>query len=73
MGSWDHVAPPLRDKWGPGTRVPLIAIGEMVKPHFVDHTPYDFGSILRLISLRFGTEPVNQTDGAATPMIGFLQ
>ena len=72
-GAWDHVAPPVRDRWGPGTRVPLIAIGDMVKPHYVDHTPYDFGSILRLISLRFGTEPVNQTDGAATPMTGFLQ
>ncbi len=72
-GAWDHVAPPRRDQWGPGTRVPLIAIGPMVKPGYVDHTSYDFGSILRLISLRFGTEPVNQTDGTATPMIGFLQ
>ncbi|NDB69072.1 MAG: acid phosphatase [Methylocystaceae bacterium] len=72
-GSWDHVAPPIRDKWGPGTRVPLIAIGDMVKQNYVDHTAYDFGSILRLISLRFGTEPVNQTDGAATPMTGFLK
>jgi len=26
-GQWDHVAPPRRDKWGPGTRVPLIAVG----------------------------------------------
>ena len=72
-GAWDHVAPPQRDHWGPGTRVPLVAIGPMVKPAYIDHTPYDFGSILRLISLRFGTEPVNQTDGTATPMIGFLQ
>ena len=72
-GAWDHVAPPLRDKWGPGTRVPLLAIGPMVKPHFIDHTSYDFGSILRTITLRFGAEPVNQTDGAATPMTNLLQ
>jgi phospholipase C len=72
-GAWDHVAPPQRDAWGPGTRVPLIAIGPMVKTGFVDHTFYDFGSILKLISLRFGTEPVNQTDGTAIAMTGFLQ
>ena len=24
-GAWDHVAPPRRDRWGPGTRIPLIA------------------------------------------------
>ena len=72
-GQWDHVAPPRRDKWGPGTRVPLLVIGPMVKPGFVDHTAYDHGSILKLISLRFGTQPVNAIDGAATPMTGMLR
>lgn len=72
-GEYDHVAPPIRDHWGPGTRIPLIAIGEMVKRGFIDHTVYDFGSILRTIELRFGAEPVNQVDGAATPMVNLLQ
>ena len=72
-GSWDHVAPPRRDRWGPGTRVPLLAIGKMVKKGFIDHTVYDFGSILRTITLRFGAEPVNQVDGVATPMINLLE
>jgi len=72
-GAWDHVAPPKRDPWGPGTRVPLLAIGPMVKKGFIDHTSYDFGSILRTIEIRFGAEPVNQTDGTATPMTNLLQ
>jgi acid phosphatase len=72
-GSWDHVAPPKRDAWGPGTRVPLLAIGPMVKQGFIDHTSYDFGSILRTITLRFGAEPVNQVDGVATPMVNLLR
>lgn len=72
-GQWDHVPPPHRDEWGPGTRVPLLLIGPMVKRHFVDHTPYDFGSILRTIELRFGADPLNERDGQATPMTAALQ
>ena len=72
-GQWDHVPPPHRDAWGPGTRVPLLAIGPTVKRHFIDHTQYDFGSILRTIELTFGAEPVNARDGNATPMTNFLE
>ena len=72
-GSWDHVAPPRRDKWGPGTRVPLVAIGPTVKTGYVDRTPYDFGSILKTIEVRFGVEAVNEIDGNAYPMRGLLK
>jgi phospholipase C len=72
-GQWDHVAPPRRDKWGPGTRIPLIAVGPTVKRGNVDHTPYDFGSILRTIEVRFGVEPVNDADANAYPMRNVLQ
>jgi phospholipase C len=72
-GQWDHVAPPRRDKWGPGTRVPLIAVGPTVKRGYVDHTPYDFGSILRTIELRFALEPLNEADGNAYPMRNVLR
>jgi phospholipase C len=72
-GEWDHVAPPIRDPWGPGTRIPLVAIGPTVKPHFIDHTTYDFGSILRTIELTFGAEPVNERDGTANPMTNLLE
>ena len=72
-GFWDHVAPPRRDRWGPGTRIPTIAIGPMVKRGHVDHTPYDHGSILRTIQLRFTVAPVNEVDANAYPMTNVLQ
>lgn len=64
-GFWDHVAPPVRDEWGPGTRIPLIAIGPGVRRSFVDRTPYDFGSILRTIEERFDLQPLNDRDATA--------
>lgn len=72
-GQWDHVPPPRRDRWGPGTRVPLIALGPTVKRAFVDHTPYDFGSILRTIEVRFDVEALDDADANAYPMRNLLQ
>ena len=72
-GYWDHVAPPKRDRWGPGSRVPMIAIGNMVRRGFIDHTQYDFGSILRTIQLRWRVAPVNDIDARATPLWNLLQ
>ncbi len=53
-GFWDHVAPPKGDRWGPGSRIPAIIISPFAKRGFVDHTPLDTTSILRLITRRFG-------------------
>ncbi len=52
-GIWDHVAPPKGDRWGPGSRIPAIIVSPFAKRGFVDHTPYDTTSILRLITRRF--------------------
>ncbi len=57
-GFWDHVAPPAGGRWGPGTRIPTIVISPHAKRGFVDHTAYDTTSILKLITLRFGLEPL---------------
>jgi acid phosphatase len=57
-GFWDHVPPPATDRWGPGTRIPAILIGPMVKKGYIDHTLYDTTSILKLITRRFGLEPL---------------
>jgi acid phosphatase len=57
-GFWDHVAPPAGDRWGPGTRVPTLIISPLAKRAFIDHTPYDTTSILKLITVRFGLEPL---------------
>ena len=68
-GQWDHVSPPKAEKLGPGTRIPALIISPYSKMGTVDHTQYDTGSILRLISRRFGLAPlpgVTARDAALT-------
>jgi acid phosphatase len=57
-GFWDHVPPPAGDRWGPGTRVPTLIVSPRAKRGFIDHTPYDTTSIIKLITRRFGLEPL---------------
>ncbi len=64
-GFWDHVPPPVADRWGPGTRVPAIILGGRAKTAgpdgsrgFVDHTVYDTTAILWLIDKTFGLAPL---------------
>jgi len=52
-GAWDHVSPPQGDLLGPGSRIPALIISPFAKRGTVDHTPYDTGSVLRLITRRF--------------------
>jgi phospholipase C len=52
-GIWDHVAPPKGDRWGPSIRIPAIIVSPFAKRGFVDHTPNDTTSILRLITKRY--------------------
>jgi len=61
-GYWDHVAPPSGpgwgDRWGPGTRVPAIVVSPFAKRGYVDKTPYDTTSVIKLVTKRFGLEPL---------------
>jgi acid phosphatase len=52
-GFWDHVAPPKGDLLGPGTRIPALIVSPFAKRHFIDHTQYDTGSILRFLVHRY--------------------
>jgi len=52
-GFWDHVAPPKADRWGPGNRIPTLIVSPYAKKGFVDHTPYDTTSVLRLMTARY--------------------
>ncbi|MEP6795793.1 MAG: alkaline phosphatase family protein [Saprospiraceae bacterium] len=61
-GLWDHVAPPVIDKWGPGTRVPGIIISPFAKKGFIDHTQYETMSILRLIEKRWKLKSLTSRD-----------
>lgn len=64
-GFWDHVGPPKKDRWGPGTRVPTLIISPFAKRGYVDHTEYDTTSILKLIETRFGLKPLSERDANA--------
>ena len=67
-GFWDHVAPPVIDAWGPGTRVPAIIISPFAKTSFVDHTQYETVSILSFIEQRWGLSPLSTRDKNANPL-----
>jgi len=61
-GFWDHMPPPQgpgwSDRWGPGTRIPAIIVSPFARRGQVDRTIYDTTSILKLITRRFGLEPL---------------
>jgi acid phosphatase len=61
-GYWDHVPPPAGpgwgDRWGPGTRIPTLIVSPFARRGYVDHTAYDTTSVLKLITRRFGLEPL---------------
>jgi phospholipase C len=64
-GAWDHVAPPVVDRWGPGTRVPTVIVSPWARHGYVDHTVYDTTSVLKLIETRWQLEPLGTRDAAA--------
>ncbi|WGQ10561.1 acid phosphatase [Pedobacter gandavensis] len=66
-GFFDHVAPPVIDRWGPGSRIPAILIGPFAKKGFVDHTQYETVSILSFIEQRWGIKPLAERDKNANP------
>lgn len=57
-GWWDHVSPPLGDRWGPGTRVPALVISPHARRGRVDHTIYDTNSILRFVTRLHQLDPL---------------
>jgi acid phosphatase len=71
-GRWDHVAPPVVDRWGPGTRVPTIVISPLARKGYVDHTQYDTTSILKLIETRWDLAPLSTRDASAGNLLNAL-
>jgi acid phosphatase len=67
-GFWDHVPPPVVDRWGPGTRVPTLVISPRARRHFVDHESYDTTSILATIERRYGLDPLTSRDEEANDL-----
>jgi acid phosphatase len=68
-GGWyDHVPPPVIDRWGPGARVPLLVISPYAKKQFVDHTQYDTTSLLKFIETRWNLQPLATRDAATNDL-----
>ncbi|MFY9719655.1 MAG: alkaline phosphatase family protein, partial [Candidatus Cybelea sp.] len=66
-GFYDHESPAfLRDdQGGLGFRVPMLIVSPYVQPH-VEHTQYEFGSILKFIEERWDLGSLHTTDERAT-------
>lgn len=62
-GFWDHVPPRSGrgwgDRWGPGTRIPTLVVSPFAKRGHIDKTAYETTSILKLITSRFGLDPLS--------------
>ncbi|HKC76538.1 MAG TPA: alkaline phosphatase family protein [Chloroflexota bacterium] len=67
-GFYDHVAPPHRDQSGLGPRVPALVISPYARRGYVDHTTYDFASLLAFVEKRFGLPPLTSRDASAPDM-----
>jgi phospholipase C len=52
-GFYDHVPPPRYNFIALGPRVPTIVISPYARPHYIDHTTYDFTSVLRYIEDKY--------------------
>lgn len=70
-GGWyDNVPPPQINYTSLGFRVPMIVISPYARPHYVSHTAYDFGSILKFVEETFGLGSLGTTDRSANSMNG---
>jgi phospholipase C len=72
-GGWyDHVVPPQVDANGLGLRVPALIISPYAIPGHVDHTQYEFTSILKFIEDNWGVAPLTARDASANSLAAAL-
>lgn len=68
-GFYDHVAPPVVDGYGDGFRVPTLVVSPWAKHGYVDHTVYEFGSMLKLAETIFHVPSLNARDSSSNDML----
>ena len=68
-GFFDHVPPPQVDAFGEGFRVPTLVISPWAKRGFIDHTQYEFASMLRLTEDNFNLPLLGTRDVTANNMM----
>ena len=72
-GYYDHESPPFFDNAGGlGFRVPILVASPYVPKNEVDHTQYEFGSILKFIEQNFGLGSMGTTDVRAKSIVGMF-
>jgi phospholipase C len=65
-GGWyDHVAPPIKNSYEYGFRVPLIVVSPYAKAGYVSHVTHHFGSILKYIEENFSLGSLGFADADA--------
>jgi phospholipase C len=69
-GFYDHVSPQQIDGYGLGFRVPLIVISPYAKKGYIDHTQYEFSSMLRFAEDMLGLPTLTDRDKGANDMMG---
>jgi phospholipase C len=68
-GFYDHVPPPQIDAYGEGFRVPTLVVSPWAKPHFIDHTEYEFASLLRMAEVNFNLPTLGTRDAKSNDMM----
>ncbi|MDQ6863699.1 MAG: alkaline phosphatase family protein [Thermoproteota archaeon] len=68
-GFYDHVPPPQIDKYGLGFRMPTLIISPYAKPGYIDHTQYQFETMLKFIEWRFSLQPLTERDLHANTLL----
>jgi phospholipase C len=72
-GGWfDHVRPPVVDRFGLGSRVPTLIVSPYAKRGAIAHGQYEHASILKLIEWRFGLDPLTERDRRAATFLEAL-
>jgi phospholipase C len=68
-GFYDNVPPPQVDAYGEGFRVPTLVISPWAKQGYIDHTQYEFASLLRLAEDTFNLPTLGHRDVYANDMM----
>ena len=68
-GFYDHVPPQQIDSYGLGYRVPLLIISPYAKKNSIDHTQYEFSSMLRFAEDELGLPTLTNRDKRANNMM----
>ncbi len=68
-GYYDHVAPPVVDRYGLGIRVPMLIISPYAKRGYISHTTYSFESVLKTFEEIEGLRPLTARDRNAHDLL----